>query len=118
MEEHAISGVSYSPIGAVEGFESLSAVQCDEPKASSKTYERLGAPTEAAVCVLTEKLGGKVTESTSTIVPPQQLASQSVNAWRLDHPRQATLEFNRDRKSMSVLASSGGAPMLNYGTAL
>eukprot|EP00571_Detonula_confervacea_P008690 CAMPEP_0172320496 /NCGR_PEP_ID=MMETSP1058-20130122/40680_1 /TAXON_ID=83371 /ORGANISM="Detonula confervacea, Strain CCMP 353" /LENGTH=1609 /DNA_ID=CAMNT_0013035775 /DNA_START=220 /DNA_END=5050 /DNA_ORIENTATION=- len=127
VEEYAISGVSYSPEGRIDGIEHSLEVQrnpngavadiaaisalCndanivgyDEPKASSKTYERLGEPTEAALCVLAEKLGGKFSESESTTA--KTLAAANVNTWRVDHPRQATLEFSRDRKSMSVLAS-------------
>jgi Ca2+-transporting ATPase len=126
IEEHTISGVSYSPLGKVDGIESMevrkhpngavadvAAVSAlcndaniighDEPKASSKTYERLGEPTEAALCVLAEKLGGKCNDLESTSA--QTLAAANVNGWRAHHPRQATLEFNRDRKSMSVLAS-------------
>ncbi|EED93720.1 calcium transporting ATPase [Thalassiosira pseudonana CCMP1335] len=120
VAEHEVSGTSYSPIGTIKGVQHSSEI-ADNPKgsvsdvaavaslcndaiiAASKTYERMGEPTEAALCVLTEKLGGKVsTESTA----PQTLASANVNCWRADHPRQATLEFNRDRKSMSVLASN------------
>ena len=36
-------------------------------------------------------------------VPPSVLASANVNTWRELHPRLATMEFSRDRKSMSVL---------------
>lgn len=34
---------------------------------------------------------------------PSVVASANVNAWRGNFPRSATLDFNRDRKSMSVL---------------
>lgn len=126
VEEHMISGVSYSPVGTIDGIEHSLEVQrnrsgavadvaavsalCNdanivgynEPKAASKEFERIGEPTEAALCVLAEKLGGKADTESST---SQTLASANVNTWRLEHPRQATLEFNRDRKSMSVLAS-------------
>jgi Ca2+-transporting ATPase len=126
VEEHTISGVSYSPSGKVNGIDVLEVrkhpngaiadvaavsalcndariVGHNEPKASMKTYERLGEPTEAALCVLAEKLGGKCDDSESNTA--QTLAAANVNSWRVDHPRQATLEFNRDRKSMSVLTS-------------
>jgi Ca2+-transporting ATPase len=127
IEEHKVSGVSYSPTGVIDGIEHSSEIHnnpngavadvaavsalCndanivgyDEPKASSKSYERLGEPTEAALCVLAEKLGGK--SSDSEVATTQTLAAANVNSWRTDHPRQATLEFNRDRKSMSVLSS-------------
>ena len=128
VEEHMISGVSYEPVGVVDGIEhslevkrnphgavaDIAAVSAlcndanivghNQPKPAQKTYERLGEPTEAALCVLGEKLGGKSEAEATT---PQTLASANINAWRTDHPRQATLEFSRDRKSMSVLASHG-----------
>ncbi|KAL9183678.1 hypothetical protein ACHAXT_004534 [Thalassiosira profunda] len=127
IEEHMISGVSYSPEGVIDGIAHSTEVKgnpggavadiaavaalCNdanivgqnEPTGSSKTYERLGEPTEAALCVLAEKLGGKYAESASTT--EQTRAAANVNSWRAEHPRQATLEFSRDRKSMSVLAS-------------
>jgi len=77
-----------------------------------KTFERVGEPTEAALCVLAEKLGGMShymdrghidEDGLHVNVPPSILANANVNEWRIFHPRQATLEFNRDRKSMSVL---------------
>ena len=127
VEEHMISGVSYSPVGTINGIEhsieiennpsgavaDIAAVSAlcndativgyNDPKGASKTFERLGEPTEAALCVLAEKLGGKCSDSESSTAQTQ--ASANVNRWRSDHPRQATLEFNRDRKSMSVLTS-------------
>jgi Ca2+-transporting ATPase len=79
-----------------------------------KIYQRTGEPTEAALCILAEKLGGRAhyTEGAhfskrgaySIHAPPSVLASANVDSWRNSHPRKATLEFNRDRKSMSVLA--------------
>jgi P-type Ca2+ transporter type 2C len=83
--------------------------------AAEKAYERVGEPTEAALCVLAEKLGGMahyLEDSHNYLhdrqglhfnVPPSVLASANVNVWRDKHPRVATLEFSRDRKSMSVL---------------
>jgi len=79
---------------------------------SQKTYERVGEPTEAALCVLAEKLGGMShflegghldRKGLHFNVPSSVLASANVNSWRELHPRLATLEFSRDRKSMSVL---------------
>lgn len=79
-----------------------------------KTYERVGEPTEAALCVLAEKLGGMShyldgghldRNGLHFNVPPSVLASANVNAWRKFTPRLATLEFSRDRKSMSVLCN-------------
>ena len=125
VEEHSISGVSYSPVGTVDGVErelevlrnphgavaDIAAVSslCNDaringnnnPEGTLKPYDRIGEPTEAALCVLAEKLGGKIKERASL---NSDLASANVNSWRSAHPRSATLEFNRDRKSMSVLA--------------
>lgn len=169
--EHAVEGISYSPIGSVDGVPYNSEVQnhplgavadiaavcalCNDAriigrdsgeelqvateetldargnvtdkkstkdvgksktKAAEKPYERVGEPTEAALCVLAEKLGGTahyLEDSHNVVhdrqglhfnVPPSVLASAHVNAWREKNPRVATLEFSRDRKSMSVLS--------------
>ncbi len=82
-----------------------------------KAFERVGEPTEAALCVLAEKIGGmahylegEFIDSRTGLhinVPPSVLASANVKEWRSLNARQATLEFNRDRKSMSVLCGSG-----------
>jgi len=82
-----------------------------------KTYQRVGEPTEAALCVLAEKIGGMShylegyhfdRKGLHFNVPPSVLASANVNSWRKMHRRLATLEFSRDRKSMSVLCASHG----------
>ena len=74
-----------------------------------KIYERVGEPTEAALCVLAEKLGGMSNlshkDQLQLGISPQILASSNVKTWRELLPRVATLEFNRDRKSMSVLCN-------------
>lgn len=80
---------------------------------TEKVYDRTGEPTEAALCVLAEKLGGKAHFLEQPHIskhggfhlhaPPSVLASANVDAWRESCPRRATLEFHRDRKSMSVL---------------
>ena len=157
VREHVIEGVSYSPVGRVDGIESnveakelpLGAVAevaavcalCNDAKIvgrdekvessqkkkksklsdTEKAYGRVGEPTEAALCVLAEKLGGMshYLEGPGQLdrkglhydVPPSILASANVDSWRTAHPRVATLEFNRDRKSMSVLS---GFPMSDY----
>jgi len=70
---------------------------------SEKQFERVGEPTEAALCILAEKLGGMSSFSNDVPVVPSIMASANVDGWRKNFPRSATLEFNRDRKSMSVL---------------
>ena len=81
----------------------------NDASSERKIYERVGEPTEAALCVLAEKLGGMSNvldkEQSHADISPSILASSNVKAWRELHPRVATLEFNRDRKSMSVLCN-------------
>ena len=167
--EHKIEGVSYSPIGSIDGIPYNSEVKehplgavadiaavsalCNDAKiigndasesqesnneatvdasgtektkesssqgrkhngdsnTKEKIYQRVGEPTEAALCVLAEKLGGMShyldgghfdRKGLHFNVPPSVLAGANVNSWRDVHPRLATLEFSRDRKSMSVL---------------
>lgn len=148
LEEHAIDGYSYSPVGAIEGIKKhddvmhvprgaladIAAVSalCNDAKIvgndpssendaettrqkkkkqqqqEEKTYQRIGEPTEAALCILAEKIGGMSTfedrsHSDEQGLPPSILASANVDGWRAAHRRHATLEFNRERKSMSVL---------------
>ena len=77
---------------------------------TEKDYERVGEPTEAALCVLAEKLGGSSANSDKPIesMLPSELAAANVDSWRASNPRSATLEFSRDRKSMSVLCRGDG----------
>lgn len=86
----------------------------DHGSSDKKVYERVGEPTEAALCVLAEKIGGMSSffeqghadrQGLHFDVAPSLLASSNVNKWRELHPRAATLEFSRDRKSMSVLCN-------------
>lgn len=127
--EHDIVGFSYSPVGNVVGIKAgeeilenpcgsvadVAAVSalCNDAKIvghdahdGEKDFERIGEPTEAALCILAEKLGGM--SNPEQISPPSVLASANVNEWRSKFERTATLEFNRDRKSMSVLCKSDG----------
>jgi P-type Ca2+ transporter type 2C len=82
----------------------------NEVSSERKMYERVGEPTEAALCVLGEKLGGMSNlfdegQAVHAEIVPSILANCHVKSWRELHPRVATLEFNRDRKSMSVLCN-------------
>ncbi|CDJ33632.1 calcium-transporting ATPase, putative [Eimeria mitis] len=70
-------------------------------------FERMGEPTEAALLVLVEKLGlfsdeqikarGNTSRSTGNPTP-------FCDYWKGEYKDLATLEFSRDRKSMSVLS--------------
>lgn len=140
--EHQISGLSYSPVGDIEGIQKHTDIQntpngaladvaavcalCNDAKivvengdgnsANEKTtYRRIGEPTEAALYVLAEKVGGmsplhskdghKEESESINSSNPGYLVSENVDEWRKTNPREATLEFSRDRKSMSVLCS-------------
>lgn len=82
------------------------------------TYQNVGEPTEAALKVLVEKLASDSDHFNNSLQGLQPLArSTAVN----DHydsriKRLLTFEFNRDRKSMSVLTqSSNGVSLLVKG---
>jgi len=119
--EHPIIGMAYSPDGSVMGMDedeirkypegsvadcAAVAALCNDSKIIGHDmqvdiqYERVGEPTEAALCVLVEKLHGAATQ---TNIPPSMRSCFYVDSWRTAFTRSATLEFNRDRKSMSVL---------------
>ena len=63
-------------------------------------YTRMGEPTEAALKVLVEKLGVLGLNRTTDAAGK---ATQYCDYWVAKYPKLAVLEFNRDRKSMSVL---------------
>jgi len=81
-------------------------------KGNSVSYSRVGEPTEAALCTLVEKLcksskwNEKDDGAVNTAEYPYVMGNQYVKQLRVDYPRLATLEFSRDRKSMSVLSHS------------
>mmetsp|Transcript_17711 Transcript_17711/g.38770 ORF Transcript_17711/g.38770 Transcript_17711/m.38770 type:complete len:1054 (-) Transcript_17711:706-3867(-) len=62
-------------------------------------FKHIGAPTEAALTVVVEKLLGHDSKDLSDLPNNTRLHDESENV--------ATLEFTRDRKSMSVLVSTG-----------
>jgi len=129
MKVHDIDGSSYAPIGAIKnGFKPISqkdiALQyfakvgalCNTSKITldctsggCEKFKRIGEPTEAALRVLVEKMGcpdsgltGKYFGS-STKKRSVEDAMAFSNYWERDIKKFATLEFIRDRKSMSVL---------------
>lgn len=128
--ERGVEGISYDPIGAVEGgengeimnsstlrlFASICAL-CNEAKIEYKveeggeggTYERVGEPTEAALKVLVEKLRLNGDEhDMHHSDDPSILASQYNSYWASKYELLAILEFSRDRKSMGVLLRHQG----------
>jgi magnesium-transporting ATPase (P-type) len=78
---------------------------CNEAELEYKdgVYGRIGEPTEAALKVLVEKMGvsGLVKQA-----DPHSMVRQCNAHWKSAYEKLAILEFNRDRKSMSVLCRS------------
>jgi len=129
--EHEIGGSGYAPFGSVDGvpvteYEAIpngavadicavsalcndaKIIGRDDEETGSKQFERVGEPTEAALCVLTEKLGSSIQLSAGR--PPSEIAMTQSATWRNDWRRTFTLEFSRDRKSMGVLCKSNDNP--------
>ena len=125
--EHEVEGSSYNPVGHVRGIErdetlclpngavseacTIMAL-CNDARligvdstedGTTAQYMIEGEPTEASLLSLLEKLGPESARKSS--LKPSQLASEYrghiLNSW----DRYATLEFDRKRKSMSVLCS-------------
>jgi Ca2+ transporting ATPase len=68
----------------------------------TRSYERIGEPTEVAIRVLVEKIGAAGLDR-AAITDPREAASAASRRYQQPYRRLATLEFSRDRKSMSVL---------------
>lgn len=125
--EHEVEGSSYNPIGHVVGIERDETLclpngavseacrimaLCNDARligvdstedVTTAQYMIEGEPTEASLLSLLEKLGPE--SERESRLKPSQLASEYrahiLNSW----DRYATLEFDRKRKSMSVLCS-------------
>ncbi|GMI88941.1 endomembrane-type CA-ATPase 4 [Hibiscus trionum] len=72
---------------------------------SGNHYVATGMPTEAALKVLVEKMGLPEEDGSSSGHGDHQRCSQ---LWNKMEQRIATLEFDRDRKSMGVIVNSSG----------
>lgn len=128
IDEFHVQGTTYAPEGKVSTTTGRQLVEpsaesstielltricvlCNEAQVfvneSTRTYTNIGEPTEAALKVLAEKLQTSDRSFNSKL---SQLASESrvraVNDWiEARYERKLVLEFNRDRKSMSVLVT-------------
>ena len=114
LKEREVQGVSYEPVGAIEGLEygfmdldsvgDIAAIcaLCNDAQLEFKEgkFDRIGEPTEAALKVLVEKLGVSGMRRESS---PMSMARQCNDHWASKFEKLAVLEFDRDRKSMSVL---------------
>ncbi|PNW83467.1 hypothetical protein CHLRE_05g242350v5 [Chlamydomonas reinhardtii] len=89
---------------------------CNEAHLEFKgsAFRAVGAPTEAALLVLAEKLGVADPAETAAArkkrtATPEEHPQPVCSEYRSRAPVQALLEFDRDRKSMSVLVRPAGA---------
>jgi Ca2+ transporting ATPase len=132
FRDYLVQGDSWAPIGdiiregdkkaarvtAVEdgglGYLGQIAALCNEStlgyhvnKDGVGTYTKTGAPTEAALLVLAEKIGVPDARTNIEIasLAPVERAQAAVNYWKDQFAREHMLEFDRDRKSMSVVVS-------------
>ena len=119
LTELAVTGTSYAPQGELNGTftpAELAEVAkvcalCNQAviryNAAETKYERVGEPTEAALKVLVEKIG---LEGVPKPTDPAEACSAANEHWMKLFPHQATLEFSRDRKSMSTLCGFAPVP--------
>ncbi|EJK45298.1 hypothetical protein THAOC_36093 [Thalassiosira oceanica] len=129
MSAHAVSGITYAPVGTIEpavdfgkspaqlGMLSSIASLCNssgiEYDEKGSKYVRVGEPTEASLKVLVEKIGLPDGSEQAALLEKRESdpagSVQTVNDyWGSKAKVLATLEFNRDRKSMSVLTRPDG----------
>jgi len=141
-DEYYIEGSTYRPRGDVKKNGSIQktpvkfntvlkelseiASLCNDAKivynADHDSFTNVGEPTEAALTVLVEKLGTdndeinrKISKNTLSTNEEKAQSCSCVNSYiNNQYEKLMTLEFSRDRKSMSVLAKtkSGGTNTL------
>ena len=134
LEEITVQGTTFSPEGSLmlQGkvledpavtsatIKQMSEVLalCNESRLSfdpkSKSYANIGEPTEGALRVLVEKIG---TDDSSLNSTRRDTSAAERTHFASQHyesklPIQATYEFSRDRKSMSVLVGKGSQQKL------
>lgn len=125
VDRYDVEGTTYTPMGEISGMTELSSntenlnmmaaicALCNEStiEYNDGKFVRVGEPTEASLKVLVEKMG----------LPEKAQHDQLLNArsskdyksltrfccdyWKKKYDVVATLEFSRDRKSMSVLCA-------------
>jgi Ca2+-transporting ATPase len=130
MRAHSVSGITYAPVGEISPplefgkknvqleMASTIASLCNasslEYDTKAKKYVRVGEPTEASLKVLVEKIGlpdesaQKELEANRN-TDPVNTAHAVNDHWGSKAKVLATLEFHRDRKSMSVVTKPIGS---------
>ncbi|KAI8083922.1 SERCA-type calcium-translocating P-type ATPase [Thamnidium elegans] len=127
MNELHVEGNTYDPIGTVKlsgqvypfasyksrTVKELAAVcsLCNDARitynSASDKYQNVGEPTEAALKTLVEKLGTNDSAVNNILdsFTSAQRASACDDYFKSEYEKLATLEFTRERKSMSVVVS-------------
>lgn len=130
LTSHNVDGVSYKPVGQVESseifsnnvdkrnvsLESLCLIgsQCNESRLDideEGRWIRTGEPTEAAIRVLVEKLGCPDAALNRKCLQKDRNSSDCMafsDYYGKSFEKVATFEFDRDRKSMSVIGKRDG----------
>ncbi|KAJ5524930.1 Sarcoplasmic/endoplasmic reticulum calcium ATPase 1 [Penicillium frequentans] len=77
--------------------------------AKTRAFSNIGEPTEAALRALTEKIGTSDAAANQNLfrLPASERLHLASSHYESRLPLQATYEFSRDRKSMSVLVGQG-----------
>eukprot|EP00300_Choanocystis_sp_HF-7_P019030 c20214_g1_i1.p1 GENE.c20214_g1_i1~~c20214_g1_i1.p1 ORF type:complete len:996 (-),score=301.47 c20214_g1_i1:161-3148(-) len=123
LDELTVAGTDYTPKGDIklnngpgshltklDAFGKLAQIcaLCNESRVvfnkETRKYDRIGEPTEAALKVLVEKLGPP--EGNQQPKDEEDAADMAFRYWSGQVKKDNTLEFTRERKSMSVLVSS------------
>jgi len=129
LEEIDVEGTTFSPDGGLisEGkrVDSLAAwsmtvrkmaevsALCNDSQLAfdsrNGTFSNVGEPTEGALRVLVEKIGSPepALNQQARLLPVYERLHTASKYYEDKNPRQATYEFSRDRKSMSVLVGQG-----------
>eukprot|EP00499_Haloplacidia_sp_CaronLabIsolate_P004958 CAMPEP_0196769226 /NCGR_PEP_ID=MMETSP1104-20130614/410_1 /TAXON_ID=33652 /ORGANISM="Cafeteria sp., Strain Caron Lab Isolate" /LENGTH=1058 /DNA_ID=CAMNT_0042139311 /DNA_START=186 /DNA_END=3362 /DNA_ORIENTATION=- len=121
LRTHEVSGNSYAPEGEIDGWAGMEeedgamrrlaqvASLCNGAQVTyhDGRYQRVGEPTEAALKVLVEKMGVPGVDREELTL--EQRARYANDHWAQGYAKVATLEFSRDRKSMSVICAPSDA---------
>jgi len=130
MATHSVSGITYAPVGEISPpldfgkanaqismvatVASLCNASSLEYDVKAKKYVRVGEPTEASLKVLVEKIGLPDASAQKALLAkrasdPANTAHAVNDHWGSKAVVLATLEFHRDRKSMSVVTKPAGS---------
>ena len=129
LDEIEVEGTTFAPVGDLlykgkrlengaatsETLQQIAEVcaLCNDSRLAydkkTNTYSSIGEPTEGALRVLVEKIGCSNTSAyeSRSDAPSEDKCHYASQQYEEGLPIQASYEFSRDRKSMSVLAGSG-----------